>query len=52
MPHRLHPRRPSRIPEWAAIVVAAAAALILIFFGPPSQTGGVFDLIIEAGRAR
>jgi hypothetical protein len=40
MLHRLHPRRPSRLPQWVATVAATAAALFLVLFGPPSQAGG------------
>lgn len=44
MLHRLHPRRPSRFPEWAAIVVAALGALFLVFYGPPSQSAGSVEV--------
>ena len=40
MLHRLHPRRPSRIPEWAAILVAAVATLFLVFYAPPTNAAG------------
>jgi len=36
MSHRLNPRRPSWLPEVAAIAAAIASALFLVLYGPPA----------------
>jgi hypothetical protein len=43
MPHRLIPRRHSRVPELLAILAAVAAALFLVLYGPPAR--GIEQLV-------